>query len=985
MNTMPHVTKKCSTGRILLVTTAFLLAAVQPVWPQNEKENIGSLLESYFSNYDAPNFQPNTNPHLVNYELDPNSNTLTVESDATFASQPLTHRIVKSIYESLHRYLPEKYRGCNLVIICNGKELADHIPNPYREKADKSRMWGKTDYQGAPWVANMSKAYYPTLGLQNRHLSVCASHGIYYRNEKNDWHWQRPYLFCTNEDLLTQTIVVPFLIPMLQNAGAVVYSPRERDWQDKEIIIDNDFPDTGGIYEEKQSDISWKKSDQPGFANPKKIYVDSENPFIMGSARNVQATSRASDTNEAAWIPDIKESGDYAVYVSYQSLPDAISNAHYIVYHGGIATDFYVNQKMGGGTWVYLGTFRFSEGQSRKNCVVLTNKSQEKGTVSADAVRFGGGMGNIARGFDEETGELFASGFPRYLEGARYSAQWAGMPYDVYADYGGENDYKDDINTRSYATNYLAGKSVFLPSVRGVGVPIELCLAVHSDAGYKENGLVGTLGICTTYGMNSEASYPAGISREASNDFAQLLVDNISTELSAIYGVKWPRREVYNRMYSESCRPDIPSAIIETLSHQNFHDMVYAHNPKFKFNIARSIYKTILKYIAFEHGKKYVVTPLTPDNLSIEFVGKDEISLRWDAVQDSLEPTAKPSGYIVYSRVEDEDFDNGVLIKGKTSYRRKLSPGTVYSFRVTAVNKGGESFPSETLSACRAATSNRPVLLVNCFNRLAGPAVINNEDSLSFDLDKDIGVPYIQTPEYSGKQQISNPNKGGDSSPSGLGFSGNELERTMIAGNTFDYTAIHGKGLAQEYSFVSCSRKAVESGRVNLSKYPMVDLIFGLEKYDSGNLEHYKTFTPRLRSLVEKYLSGGGRILASGAYIGSDMTSNSDKRFMGETLHCSYAGTDASASNSSVHGMNRAFSLYRAPNPKHYAATHVDRLAPLSGAQTIFRYSDGTPAGAAFRSAKSRAVVLGFPIECIEQETELNKIMLNIANYLISE
>ena len=45
--------------------------------------------------------------------------------------------------------------------------------------------------------------------------------------------------------------------------------------------------------------------------------------------------------------------------------------------------------------------------------VVLSNESKEKGVVCADAVRFGGGMGNIARG-----GET--SGLPRYLEGSRY-------------------------------------------------------------------------------------------------------------------------------------------------------------------------------------------------------------------------------------------------------------------------------------------------------------------------------------------------------------------------------------------------------------------------------------------------------------------------------------------------------------------------------------------------------------------------------------
>ena len=76
--------------------------------------------------------------------------------------------------------------------------------------------------------------------------------------------------------------------------------------------------------------------------------------------------------------------------------------------------------------------------------------------MTADAVRFGGGMGNIARG---DSLQEVVSGFPRYLEGARYNAQWSGMPYSVYSGKNGTNDYSDDINVRSYMTNYLAGGS----------------------------------------------------------------------------------------------------------------------------------------------------------------------------------------------------------------------------------------------------------------------------------------------------------------------------------------------------------------------------------------------------------------------------------------------------------------------------------------------------------------------------------------------
>ena len=104
---------------------------------------------------------------------------------------------------------------------------------------------------------------------------------------------------------------------------------------------------------------------------------------------------------------------------------------------------------------VYLGTFAFDKGCNIYNRVVLTNHSKRRGFVTADAVRFGGGMGNIVRG-----GQV--SGLPRTLEGARYYTQWAGAPRNVVSKSNGANDYNDDINTRSLYTNWLAGGSPYI-------------------------------------------------------------------------------------------------------------------------------------------------------------------------------------------------------------------------------------------------------------------------------------------------------------------------------------------------------------------------------------------------------------------------------------------------------------------------------------------------------------------------------------------
>ena len=253
-----------------------------------------------------------------------------------------------------------------------------------------SGAWQGIDYDGDPWVFNVSRPYFVTAGLQNRHLSLWASHGLYYFADRDVWKWQRPNLFCTNEDLFTQTIVVPYLIPMLQNAGAIVFTPRERDWQRNEIVIDNDDAVKSVYYFEKEASKRWKKCDSLGFANRYRL-KDGENPFRMGTVRQAKATKRKK-TSQVSYQPRFKEAGKYAVYVSYQSLPKSVSDAKYIVYHKGEATEFSVNQRMGGGTWVYLGTFDFDKGCNEFNRVVCTNKASRRGVVTTDAVRFGGGM-----------------------------------------------------------------------------------------------------------------------------------------------------------------------------------------------------------------------------------------------------------------------------------------------------------------------------------------------------------------------------------------------------------------------------------------------------------------------------------------------------------------------------------------------------------------------------------------------------------------
>lgn len=838
--------------------------------------------------------------------------------------------------------------------------------------------WGDIEYEGEPWVQNVSKPSIPTKGLYNTHVSLWASHGRYYDQSKAKWKWQRPNLFCTTEDLFTQTIVVPYLMPMLENAGAVVFTPRERDWQKEEYIIDNDNEQQriSGMYKESIDKNPWTTTMLRGFAKHSGNYTDGENPFEAGSARMATVSSSKKKVSTVSYQPEFAKAGRYAVYVSYQTLPNSVDDAQYIVCHKGQQTTFRINQQMGGGTWVYLGTFEFDAGCNDFNRVILTNYSGRRGVVTSDAVRFGGGMGNIVRGGK-------TSGLPRCLEGARYYAQWAGAPWEVVSINNGNHDYNDDINVRSLMTNWLGGGSCYMPEETGKHVPIELSLAIHSDAGInRENGFFGTLSICTT---NNEERlvYGSGLSRTVSREFADMMLANVVKDISDKYKINWPKRNLWDRNYNETRRPAVPAVILETLSHQNFKDMSYALDPNFRFTMARAIYKTILKFVAEKHDRNFVVQPLQPNNFRIAFASKGKVSLRWASVNDPQEPSAKPTAYNVYIAIGDGDFDNGHQVAG-TSYSMELQPGLLYRFRVTSVNKGGESFPTEELSAVYQPNAKKTVIIVNGFHRLSAPSIVRTSTELGFNLDADPGVSYGPTAGWNGRQICFDSSQAGKEGEGALGYCEDELAGMFVAGNDFNYVATHAEAIhsARKYNIVSCSSEAVESGRVSLKGYACVDLLLGLERDDGHSLIMYKAIPKTMQQKLEEYTRQGGGLFVSGSYVGADMTELDEQHFLGNVLKVHYGGIHRSKDDS-VSGLGMHFNFFRTINETHYAAVAPDILQSTQDSFCAMQYGDGLSACVAYQGKDYRTMTMGFPFECITDATKRASIMRGIMNFLI--
>ena len=949
----------------VLVFAAALMAL--PATAGSHKTLSAAQLDTRLKNYvlatRAKNVVYAVQPYMESYSVDDARRVLTLNVSTGFATQNFTEKSVGYYYKRLAKALPKPYNRYKLCINTAGMPIEMLVPGAKLRDGSAPAGWGRIDYCDAPWVMNESQPHFVSHGLFDRHIALWQSHGIYYDQKKSRWKWQRPNLFCTNEDLFTQTIVVPYLIPMLERAGAVVYTPRERDWQRNEVIVDNDGKNG---YVEDDGREKWRTTEERGFAFHRGMYRDGENPFEQGTARMVRTTKKKNES-WASYQPTIQQSGRYAVYVSYQTTAKSVSDAQYIVVHKGERTLFRVNQQMGGGTWVYLGTFDFDAGNSAANRVIVTNSSAEKGVVTTDAVRFGGGMGNIQRGGA-------TSGMPRCLEGARYSAQWSGAPYSVYAGKGGADDYID---------NWLAGGSVYVPTHEGKKVPFELSLAVHSDAGatHVNDSIVGSLAICTT--NFNDGRLAAGVSRQISHDFADMLLTGVQRDLAATYG-KWTRRYLWDRNYSETRKPEVPSAIIETLSHQNFADMRRALDPNFRFTLARSLYKTILRYVNGNHSLACVVQPLPVSNFRIVRTADNQLQLSWLPVTDRLEPSAVPTTYNIYIAEGKNGFDNGRSVSS-TSFTFTPKPNVVYQFRVTAVNRGGESFPSTTLAACVSAQAGaRDVLVVDGFTRFAGPAVVDDGTRQGFNLDADMGVSLGVNAGFVGRQIDFDRTRAGGEGPGALGYCEDEFAGKFFMGKQQNESVCHVADIASSgaYNVVSSSIEAVENGFVKLENYRVVDIMFGLQKDDGYSLVRYKTFSQSLRKALESYVRGNGRVLVSGAYVASDMQLDAERSFLSNLFKVGFGGQNTDIATNLVDGLGISFDIIRRPNDRHYAAQSVDVVSPLAPAFCAMRYADGTDAAVAYDGIDHKAFVMGFPVECINNVRSRQQVMKAVMTFL---
>ena len=905
---------------------------------------------------------------------------------------PYTEEDIETLHEALAEALPENQKNYTIRILVGNTPIERLIRGAYKKNPGPSET--------RPFIRRIDESDY-NKGMTGANIALWPSHGRYFEKRTDRWQWQRGKIMQTVEDLYTTGYVYPYLIPMLENAGAYVFCPRERDTSTVEIIIDRDGGAASSAgYSEREGKYKWQDGAESGFGLPRPILVDGENPFKAGKYRTVTTVDRKAESSSVEYSAEIPKRGIYAVYVSYGKTERPAHAAPYTVHGMGGDKNFSVNQAMGAGTWIYLGDFELDKGIQK--VVTLSNICPgANATLSADAVKIGGGMGNIMRGSSKKgANEPTTSGYPRFCEGARYFLQWAGIPDSVYSVSDHVSDYADDYKGRGPWVNYLSGGSSMNPGWKGLGIPIDFSMGWHTDAGLTyDDSTVGTLAIYSTDGGKAGGG---GRSRLAGRDLADYVVTTIVEDIRSSVDSTWTRRSMFDKNYAEARTSRVPAFLLELLSHQNFPDMRMGLDPTFRFLVARAVYKGMLWYLAERDNRAYMIQPLPISRFAIghDRDNKGAYLLTWQPTEDPSEPTAMPEWYDVEMRSGDGAFKKVARVDVPRYQFRGARPGMVYSFRITAGNSGGKSFPSEVLAmGIPKQTSGEEVTIVNGFTRISGPDWFDDGEKAGFQDDKDHGVPYIRDISFTGSQfDFDRSAVWASDDLGGFGASADNYETTIIAGNTQDYVAIHGEAIiAAGYPFVSESLEAFTSPLRDHRDGGIVDIVLGKQKTIEmiPGLKKYGAIPSELQEALRRHTASGGSIIASGSYILSDfwdnirtdmLTAESGKKFANEILGITYdtsagrvnSGKVKSSKNNLLKDAVIIATFATEVNPTFYAVENVDALMPAEGCKTttLLTYTEtGSIAGIVHKGKGYSAVTMGFPYETIQDRISREKLM----------
>ena len=737
------------------------------------------------------------------------------------------------------------------------------------------------DQWGAPQYGFADRAVEPgtvpppdipfTGSLTGKVVITSPGHGWLY--EDSGWRLQRGSCCGMIEDLSNAEIADWYLIPYLEHAGARVYSVRERDINTNEYIVDNDsgapaYTETG----------SWIQSSSTG--------------YLEGGYRYAAIAPRGAPTATASWAADVPAAGRYAVWIFYRAGTNRSTDAHYRIHHSDGMTGMYINQQENNMRWLYLGTYHFAPGHNHR--VELLNDSAMTGDyyVITDAVRFGGGVGDVSLGGA-------ASGKPRWQEGCGAWTKYVGAPSAVWS--------LNDVTCRPGYANWQGG---------------DVYLSLHSNA---SGAAVCSDTQCTGTARGTSTYIYDGGATPGSADFQAFIQQNIVRDMRTLWDANWVDRGELQANFGElRVLETMPGALVETAFHDADADNVFLQNPKWRHDVARSLYKAVLRFLKDENA---VVLPLPLTSLAVTYDGGYDVTVSWTPRPDPLEPTADADGYRVY--ISTEIQGRGSSVNPYQTPRDNitipivdLQPDTVYYVRVAGYNSGGEALISEPVAMRIIPGAAARVLIVNGFDR---------NDRLIRERD-----------------------------------------------NTHEYVAIHADAMAsvQGIGFVSATRAAIDDGLVSMNGYDAVDWYAGEESTAD------ESFSPEEQTMIAAYLNGGGSMFVSGSEIGWDLVeygSQADTTFYETYFHNTYQNDDAETYKADGTGVFADLNLdFDDGSHGTYDADYPDVIAPAAGAESCAVYGGDAGTAGIYYQGDHNVVYFGFPFETILNPLSRRAVMQKI-------
>jgi uncharacterized lipoprotein YddW (UPF0748 family) len=816
------------------------------------------------------------------------------ELDA-YRSDAIVEQIVKTLHPLGLNRVHVRAEGENGQLLPVSSFLPRRVVAPPEIPANSEplpdRAGPAPDYVGQPPLPGQGQ---PQGALSGKTVWLSAGHGWYWSDTLNRWNTQRPNCYGIVEDFANAEAVNYYLAHYLWNAGADVWLVREPGMTADEVIVDND--DGAPAYTETGT---WTTSGTPGYGG--------------GTYRWASTFSTLSAT--ATWTPDLPAAGWYPVWAWYRHGTNRPTDARYEIQHAGGVTTVRISQEVHGQTWRYLGEYYFEAGTAGH--VTLLNASDDPGqAIIADAVRFGAGPGSIA-----EPGGT--SGEPRWEEAAMYWAHYQGAPEAVYGD---------DVTARPLYAEWESAK----------GYPGEAENAVYVSWHTNAGGGTGT----ESYIHDTEPT-------TGSVELQDWIHAELIHDLKAAWNPAWVNRGQKTADFGELRElSSIPGVLLEVAFHdtENPGDADDLREPLFRQIAARAVFQGIVKYYAARQGTPPTLLPEPPQRLAARNSAPGEVTLTW-APPPCCDGTVgdAATAYKVYHSSDGRGFDDGVETISPTLTLSGLAPGSLHFFRVTALNAGGESFPTAVV-AVRTPETGQPVdfLIVDGFDRL----------------DQSALIPQWESPALGTARRMF-------------------LERM----NRYDYAVEHGQSLAAcGLAFDGAVNEAVTAGDVSLAGYAAVDWFTGEDSAAAAAAD--AALDDAERALLAGYLDGSGRLLISGAEIGYDLVENGrDPAFYHDYLCADYRGDDAGTyefggvPGGPFKGLSGSFDDGSGPT---YDVGYPDRLGATIRSTVVLTYAGGTADGAAVACAGDfRVVHFGFPLETVTDPVTRTALFCAAAGYLL--